>query len=172
MSNAVSLPNRADVIDVIQGMTRLHLDDVTNGDRLCLWPARPLDEHVPSPPIRYPAHQLDDVTAVGAEQRQRWLDGPGGVIPTLHPRILRHIPIPLQAEHTLAVAQRGFDTHFPDVVTIDDVVDELANRPRVRALGQVELRFGQAGDGRLQLGRPVGIAGENGVWIARLLRHR
>jgi hypothetical protein len=34
MSNAVSLPNRADIVDVMQGMTRLHLDDVTDGDRL------------------------------------------------------------------------------------------------------------------------------------------
>jgi hypothetical protein len=37
------------------------------------------------------------------------------------------------------IAQGGFDAQFPHVVAIDDVMDNLPDRPRISSRGQVQV---------------------------------
>ena len=66
--DAVGLPNQVNIVDVTQGVVGLHLDDVTDGDRL-LRSMGPPDADVPLPHIGDLLQQVYDVTAIDPEQR-------------------------------------------------------------------------------------------------------
>jgi hypothetical protein len=76
----------------------------------------------------------------------------------------------LQAEQCFAVAEGDFDAGFPKIVTICNVMDDLADRPRVSAQGKVKVCFTEACQSGVQKRWSIRVLAENGLGI-RLIEH-
>ena len=66
---------------------------------------------------------------VGLEQGQRHVERTVHIGPTLGPYLLRLRLIPLERELSLLVPQRYLDACLPEIISVDDVMNNLPNCP-------------------------------------------
>ncbi len=55
------------------------------------------------------------------------------------------------------IAQGRFDAEFPHIIAIDDVMNNLPNRPRIRSRAEVQVRVSESGKRSFQSAKPIGV---------------
>jgi hypothetical protein len=109
-------------------VVRLYFNSSTHRDLLGLSIASSKNGRA-VPCTRHVRQKLTDVVSVGPEQGQRQVYGSLFIRPLLGPDLLRLCPVPSERELGIVDTQRHLDARLPEIISVDDVMHDLPDRP-------------------------------------------
>src|SRR5579859_5513232 len=141
--------NLANLVAMHEGMNGLALDDGADGYRMRLWLPGPGKTNRTLPGVRHLSNELQDMRAVGAEERDGRLNRPARVIQRLGADVIRRVPVmPIEAA---GIGEGRLEGHRPEVVAIGDMMDDLPDAPLFGLALQIKLLIGKSGKDSVNL---------------------
>jgi hypothetical protein len=150
--------------DVMQNVIRLHPNDKANGNSFHLPVFCPYD-YSATPYLWQCFNELKDMFPQGPEQGQGNINGSMVVRPPIRPSSLCQRRVPSQVKLSLFVPYGHLDTQFPDVISIHNVMDDLAYGPPAAWRCKVKFITAQADHGLFEKTGPLSISGDRGLAI-------
>jgi hypothetical protein len=150
---------------MMQNVIRLHLNHISDRDSFHLPVFCPHD-YGAAPCVWQTLDELKDMLPNGPEQGQGNFYGSMVVRPPIRPCSLCQRQVPPQVKFSVFVPDCHLDTEFPDVISINNVMYDLANGPSATWRCNVKFITMQADYGTFENGWPLPVSRDRGLAIA------